>query len=91
MRRLAFSAFFALTIVATSIGVGVAAPPSNMTGTWVVQQTGANGNSTTQITLSQSGNQLVGTSATTRTDSPANSSTTRRSTANGTGPAAPAG
>ena len=63
MRRLAFSAFFALTIVAASIGVGFAAPPSNMTGTWVVQQTGANGNSTTQITLSQSGNQVVGTSA----------------------------
>ncbi|MGB6984407.1 MAG: hypothetical protein WBD74_00380 [Candidatus Aquilonibacter sp.] len=60
MKRPALSVFFALVFVATSLGVGLAAPPS-ISGTWVVQQTGRNGNSTSQITLTQSGNQVVGT------------------------------
>lgn len=65
MKRFVFSAFCTLAIVALSISAGLAAPPS-LTGTWVVQQTGANGNSTSQITLTQSGNQVVGTSAATK-------------------------
>jgi len=63
MKRLAFSVVCAFAIVSLGAGVGSAAPPTNMTGTWIVQQTGYNGNSTTQITLTQSGNQIVGTNA----------------------------
>lgn len=65
MKRLAFSVFCALAIVALSIGTGLAAPP-DLSGHWVVQQTGPNGNLTTQVTMTQSGMKVVGTSSTTR-------------------------
>jgi hypothetical protein len=67
MKRLAFSAFCAFAIVAITAGNGFAqAGPPNLAGHWVVQQTGANGNSSSQVTLTQSGNRVVGTSTTTK-------------------------
>jgi hypothetical protein len=49
-------------VVATSIGPAVAASP-NLTGTWVVQQSGLNGTTTSKITIQQSGTGLVGQNA----------------------------
>jgi hypothetical protein len=66
MKRLAFSVFCAFAIVALSVNAGLAQGPPNLTGHWVVQQTGPNGNSSSQITLTQSGNKVVGTSSTTK-------------------------
>lgn len=66
MKRLAFSVFCALAVVALSIGNGIAAGPPDLSGHWVIQQTGPNGNSSSQVTLTQSGNRVVGTSATTK-------------------------
>jgi hypothetical protein len=63
MKRLTFSALCMIALVGLSAGIGSAAPP-NLTGTWTVQQTGPNGNTTSQITLTQSGNKVVGTNAT---------------------------
>jgi hypothetical protein len=66
MKRLAFSAFYALAFVALSVGIGGAQGPPNLTGTWVVQQTGPNGNMSGRITLTQSGTRVVGTNPTTK-------------------------
>lgn len=62
MKRLAISLFSGAVLVAVSTVAGWAAPP-NVTGTWSVQQTGANGTSTSTITLSQSGSGIVGSNA----------------------------
>lgn len=64
MKRLVFSAFCMIALVGLSVGVGSAQPP-NLTGTWTVQQTGPNGNTSSQVTLTQSGTKVVGTNATT--------------------------
>lgn len=61
MKRLAISLFCGFAIAATSVSTGLAQP--NLTGAWVVQQTGLNGGSTSKITIQQSGNGLVGSNA----------------------------
>ena len=63
MKRLAISLFCGFAIAALSIGTAAASPP-NLTGTWNVQQAGLNGNSTSAVTLTQSGNGVVGRNAT---------------------------
>lgn len=62
MKRLIISLCGALTIVATSATAAFAAPP-NLTGTWHVEQTGLNGTSSSTITITQSGDSLVGSNA----------------------------
>jgi hypothetical protein len=62
MKRLAISLICGAAIAATSVVAAVASPP-NITGTWTIEQTGVNGNSTSTITLKQSGNTIVGTNA----------------------------
>ena len=64
MKRLATSLICGFAIAALAIAPAMAAPPS-LTGTWSVQQTGLNGNSTSTVTLTQSGNGVVGNNATT--------------------------
>jgi len=61
MQRFVISAVCSLAIAA-SIAVAVQAQP-NLTGTWSVEQTGANGGSTGTVTLKQSGNGIVGSNA----------------------------
>lgn len=66
MKRFATSLVCGIAIAATSVVAGLAAPPS-VTGTWTIQQSGLNGSSTSQITLTQSGNGIVGNNAKTGT------------------------
>lgn len=49
--------------VATFAGAFAQMAPPNVTGTWRVQQTGLNGGTTATITMTQSGNGIVGTNA----------------------------
>lgn len=44
-------------------GAAALAAPPNLTGSWVVQQSGANGTTSSQITLTQSGTGVVGHNA----------------------------
>jgi len=62
MTRFVSSLFGCFAIVALSVTTAIASPP-NVTGTWNVQQTGLNGGTTATITLTQSGNQFVGSNA----------------------------
>ena len=62
MKSLATALAGGVAIAAFSIAAALAAPPS-LTGTWQVQQSGLNGNTTSTVTLSQSGNTVVGTNA----------------------------
>jgi hypothetical protein len=62
VKRLATSFLGAVVIAGLGVVAALASPP-NITGTWQVQQTGLNGNSTATITLQQSGNGVVGTNA----------------------------
>ena len=62
MKRLAISIACGIALMATSAATAIASPPS-ITGTWSVQQTGLNGTSTSTITLTQSGNGIVGSNA----------------------------
>lgn len=62
MKRLTTSLFCGAALVAVSTVAGWAAPPS-VTGTWSIQQTGANGTSTSTVTLTQSGSGIVGSNA----------------------------
>jgi hypothetical protein len=64
VKRLVIALVGSLAIAVTSVAASVASPPS-LTGTWSVQQTGLNGNSTSTVTLTQSGNGVVGNNATT--------------------------
>lgn len=59
MKRLITSLSCGLAILATSTVAVVASPPS-LTGTWNVQQQGLNGSSQSTITLTQSGESVVG-------------------------------
>jgi len=61
MKRL-FAIIIGIAIVAFSNAPALAAPP-NLTGTWVIQQSGLNGTSDSKITLKQSGMGLVGSNA----------------------------
>jgi hypothetical protein len=62
MKRLVLSVISGFAIAAMTAVAGLASPP-NVTGTWTVQQTGANGTTTSTITLSQSGMGIVGSNA----------------------------
>ena len=62
MKRLATSLFCGFAIAVLAIAPALASPPS-ITGTWTVQQTGANGSTTSTITLTQSGMGIVGSNA----------------------------
>jgi hypothetical protein len=62
MKRLVISLFCGFAIAATAIATSLASPP-DLTGSWAVQQTGLNGTTTATVTLTQSGNGLVGTSS----------------------------
>jgi hypothetical protein len=59
MKRLALSLFCGFAVAATSVATSLASMP-NLTGTWTVQQTGNNGTSSSTVTLTQSGNGVVG-------------------------------
>ncbi len=63
MRRFAISLFFGFATAALSYTAAFASPP-NLTGTWHVQQTGLNGTTTATVTVTQSGEGLVGNNAT---------------------------
>jgi hypothetical protein len=60
--RFARSLICGLAVAALSSASAVAAPP-RLTGTWVVQQTGANGTTTSKFTITQSGDSFVGQNA----------------------------
>jgi hypothetical protein len=64
LKRLVSSTIVIIAMAAFSSGPSFASPPS-LTGSWVVQQTGLNGTTTGKLTITQSGNGLVGTNATT--------------------------
>jgi hypothetical protein len=58
MNRLITAAIGVLAVAATSVAA-FASPPS-VTGTWQIEQSGANGTSRSTVTLTQSGNGIVG-------------------------------
>lgn len=60
-----FASLSAGIAIAALAWAGALAAPPNLTGTWTVQQTGANGTTTGTVTLKQSGNGLVGQNTTT--------------------------
>jgi hypothetical protein len=62
VKRFSLSLVVVIAIAAMSTAAALAAPP-NLTGKWNVEQTGKNGSSTATITLTQSGNGVVGTNA----------------------------
>ena len=62
MKRLNISLLCGAAIAALAIGPAVASAPS-VTGTWKVEQTGLNGTTTATITITQSGNGIVGNNA----------------------------
>jgi hypothetical protein len=61
MKRIALSLAGALAIAALSTVAALAQP--SLTGSWTVQQTGANGTTSSKLTLTQSGNGIVGQNA----------------------------
>jgi hypothetical protein len=63
VKRLALALLCGASIAALSVSAAFAAPP-NLTGTWKVQQTGLNGTTVSTITVTQSGNGLVGSNST---------------------------
>jgi hypothetical protein len=62
VKRLALSLFLGVAIAALSSAAALASPPS-LTGTWTIQQSGANGTTTGTVTMTQSGNGIVGQNA----------------------------
>jgi len=62
MNRFITSVCCGLAILATSAAVSAQAGP-NVTGTWNIQQSGANGTTSSTVKLTQSGNGIVGTNA----------------------------
>lgn len=63
MKRFIVSVLCGATIATLSLAPAVAKPPT-ITGTWKVEQTGNNGTSASTVTLTQSGNGIVGSNAT---------------------------
>jgi hypothetical protein len=59
MNRLIISLLCGAGFTALSIAPALAAPP-NLTGSWSVQQTGANGSTQSSITVTQSGSTFIG-------------------------------
>jgi hypothetical protein len=64
MNRFSLSLLGSVAIAALSISAALAAPP-NISGTWSIQQTGANGTTASTIRLTQSGDGIVGNNAST--------------------------
>ncbi len=64
--KFGISLFCGLAIAAASISPALASPPS-ITGTWSVQQTGANGTTSATVTITQSGMGIIGNNAKTST------------------------
>lgn len=64
MKRIALSTMLTLALVGLSLSTAFSQP--NLSGTWVVDQTGANGTTESKIVLKQSGNGIVGTSTTSK-------------------------
>jgi hypothetical protein len=62
MKHLALSISCGFAIAVLASAAALASPP-NLTGTWSVQQAGLNGTSTSTVTLTQSGNTIVGRNA----------------------------
>ena len=62
MKRLGFYVFSAALVVACS-SIALAQP--NISGNWTVEQTGYNGPSSSTVTITQTGNKLVGNNPTT--------------------------
>ena len=62
MKRFALSLIGAVAIAAFSTAAALAAPP-DLTGQWIVQQSGQNGTSQSTVSLSQSGMGVVGNNA----------------------------
>jgi hypothetical protein len=62
MKRFTISLMCGVAIAATSVVAAFASPPS-VNGTWTIEQTGLNGNSTSTVTLKQSGMTVVGTNS----------------------------
>ena len=62
MKRFVLSLFFVCAFATLWISTALASPP-NLTGTWRVQQTGANGTTTSTIVLTQNGHAFVGHNA----------------------------
>lgn len=62
MKSLVYSLVAAIAIAGSATTPVLSAPPS-LTGTWTVQQSGLNGNTTSTVKLTQSGMGLVGTSS----------------------------
>ena len=60
MKRPGIAILLSAAVAALSFGTAYASPPS-VTGTWQIQQTGANGVTNSTIKLTQSGNGIVGT------------------------------
>jgi hypothetical protein len=59
VKRFALSVLLGAAVAAFSSAPALASPPS-LTGTWTVQQTGLNGTTAGKLTLTQSGNGIVG-------------------------------
>ncbi len=59
MKRFALSLLCGFAMAAFSTSAVLADPP-NLTGNWTVEQTGLNGTTSSKITLTQSGNGIVG-------------------------------
>jgi hypothetical protein len=62
MKRLAISLLSGFALAACATAAAYAAPP-NITGNWKVEQSGLNGTTTTTLKLTQSGNNIVGSSS----------------------------
>jgi hypothetical protein len=62
LKRFTTSLILGIAIAAITTAAAIASPP-NVTGKWTIQQSGANGNSTSTVTLTQSGMGVVGTNA----------------------------
>jgi hypothetical protein len=62
MNRFLLSLWCGATVAVLSIAPALASPPS-LTGTWKVEQSGLNGTTASTITISQSGNGIVGHNA----------------------------
>jgi hypothetical protein len=63
MKRLSLALSCGIAIAALSAAAGLASPP-NLSGTWTVQQSGLNGTTTSTVTLTQSGNGIIGQNST---------------------------
>jgi hypothetical protein len=59
MKRLALSLICGFAVATLSVPAALASPP-DLTGTWTIQQTGANGTTAGTVTMTQSGNGIVG-------------------------------